>query len=259
MVSSFSSKLQILAKSWNIFKNWYLYPIVYFNLTNKPHAIFETRSGLKLKIRVKSTDLMALTNVWLIQDYSNKDFRINNDDIVIDVGSHIGLFALFASQYCKSGKIYCFEPVKENYDLLLDNIKLNHLTNVIPFNHAISDKSSKVKIFLHDDEAGHSMYITNSNSVEVPSMTLDNFFKEAKITNCNFLKLDCEGAEYDIIDSLTSKNFEIIEKIAIECHFADSKPLLLKTLTKTLEQFSFDTKTKPIFSDMGFIFAIRKH
>ena len=65
---------------------------------------------------------MALTNVWLIQDYSSKDFSIKNDDIVIDVGAHIGLFALFASQYCKSGKIYCFEPVKENYDLLLETL-----------------------------------------------------------------------------------------------------------------------------------------
>jgi FkbM family methyltransferase len=233
--------------------------MVYFNLTNKTHVIFETRSGLKLKIRVKSTDLMALTNVWLIQDYSSKDFSIKNDDIVIDVGAHIGLFALFASQYCKNGKIYCFEPVKENYDLLLDNIKLNNLTNIIPFNCAVSDKSSKVKIFLRDDEASHSMYITNSNYVEVSSMTLDDFFKETKIKKCDFLKLDCEGAEYDIIDSLTPKNFEIIERIAIECHFANSKPLLIKNLTKILEMSSFDTKTKPIFSDMGFIFATRRH
>ena len=259
MTSSFYSKVRILAKSRNILKNWYLYPIVYFNLTNKSHAIFETRSGLKLKIRVKSTDLMALTNIWLKGDYSGKDFSIKNDDVVIDVGAHIGLFTLFASQYCKSGKIYCFEPVKENYDLLLDNIKLNHLTNISTFNCAVSNKSSKVKIFLQDDEAGHSMYTTNSNSVEVYSMTLNDFFKETKIKKCNFLKLDCEGAEYYIIDSLTPKNFDIIEKIIIECHFADSKPLLLKKLTKTLEKFSFDTKTKPIFSDMGFLFAIRRH
>ena len=259
MASSFSTKLQILAKSRNILKNWCLYPMVYFNLTNKTHVIFETRSGLKLKIRVKSTDLMALTNIWLKGDYSGKDFSIKNDDVVIDVGAHIGLFALFASQYCKNGKIYCFEPVKENYDLLLDNIKLNNLTNIIPFNCAVSDKSSKVKIFLRDDEASHSMYITNSNYVEVSSMTLDDFFKETKIKKCDFLKLDCEGAEYDIIDSLTPKNFEIIERIAIECHFANSKPLLIKNLTKILEMSSFDTKTKPIFSDMGFIFATRRH
>ena len=272
MASSFFTKVRILVKSMNILKNWYLYPIVYFNLTGKSHVIFETRSGLKLKIRVKSTDLMALTNVWLIQDYIPKlpfffpdadsmDTWFKNDDIVIDVGAHIGLFALFASQYCKNGQIYCFEPVGENYKLLLDNIKLNHLTSITPFNSAVSDKSSKVKIFLHDDESSHSVYTANpnSNSVEVSSVTLNDFFKKTKIKKCDFLKLDCEGAEYDIIDSITSENFGVIEKIVMECHFANSKPLLLKNLIKTLEKFSFNINTKQIFSDMRFLFAIRTH
>ena len=277
MASSFFTKVRILVKSMNILKNWYLYPIVYFNLTGKSHVIFETRSGLKLKIRVKSTDLMALTNVWLIQDYMPKlpfffpdadsmDTWFKNDDIVIDVGAHIGLFALFASQYCKSGKIYCFEPVGENYKLLLDNIKLNQLTNIIPLNCAVSNKLSKVKIFLHDDEASHSMYDSrfgvfkegsSSNFVEVSSVTLNDFFRETKIKKCNFLKLDCEGAEYDIIDSLTPKKFDVIEKIVMECHFVNSKPHLLNKLIKTLKKFS-TRWSYPLHSDMGILFAKRK-
>ena len=266
MASSFFTKVRILVKSMNILKNWYLYPIVYFNLTGKSHVIFETRSGLKLKIRVKSTDLMALTNVWLIQDYSSQNFSIKNYDIVIDVGAHIGLFALFASQYCKNGQIYCFEPVGENYKLLLDNIKLNQLTNIIPLNCAVSNKLSKVKIFLHDDEASHSMYDSrfgvfkegsSSNFVEVSSVTLNDFFRETKIKKCNFLKLDCEGAEYDIIDSLTPKKFDVIEKIVMECHFVNSKPHLLNKLIKTLKKFS-TRWSHPLHSDMGILFAKRK-
>ena len=119
------SKFRILVKSSNIFKNWYLFPLVYFNLTKKPHIIFETKSGLKLKIRTQSTDLMALTNVWLNQEYTHQGFDIKNNDLVLDIGAHIGLFALFASQFCKGGKIFCFEPIKENYDLLLENLELN--------------------------------------------------------------------------------------------------------------------------------------
>ena len=52
----FFSKVRIFARSWKILKNWYLYPLVYFKLTKKDHVIFETRSGLKIKIRVNSTD-----------------------------------------------------------------------------------------------------------------------------------------------------------------------------------------------------------
>ena len=72
MKNGFLFKLRILLKSIEIFRNWYLYPLVYFNLTNKPFVIFETKNGLKMKIRTKSTDLMALTNVWLIQEYFQK-------------------------------------------------------------------------------------------------------------------------------------------------------------------------------------------
>ena len=49
---------------------------------------------------------MALTNVWLTQEYLDDDFYIEDDDIVLDIGGHIGLFALFASQFCKKGKIF---------------------------------------------------------------------------------------------------------------------------------------------------------
>ena len=104
MKRGFFSKLQILLNSRKIFKNWYIYLQVYFKLTKNEYVIFETRSGLKIKIRVNSTDLMALTHVWLIQEYADNGFSINNDDIIIDVGAHIGLFALFASQFCKDGK-----------------------------------------------------------------------------------------------------------------------------------------------------------
>src|SRR3989338_6731952 len=130
-------KINIFLKSIKVFKNWYLYPIVYFKLTNQKHVIFETKSGLKIKLRVNSTDLMALTHVWLIQEYSNPDFNIDNTDVIIDVGAHIGLFTLYVSQFCKNGKIFCFEPVKDNFDLLLSNIELNKIKNVVLFNLAV--------------------------------------------------------------------------------------------------------------------------
>ena len=69
MKLGFFSKLQILLNSRKIFKNWYVYPKVYWQLTNDKIAVFETKTGLKIKIRVKSTDLMALTNVWMINEY----------------------------------------------------------------------------------------------------------------------------------------------------------------------------------------------
>ncbi len=177
-------KLRILLKSIEIFRNWYLYPLVYFNLTNKPFVIFETKTGLKLKIRTKSTDLMALTHVWLIEEYDNPDLKISNNDTIVDIGAHIGLFSLFAAQFCKKGRVFCFEPVSDNYELLLENIK-------------------DVKKMLWEDR-------------------------------------------------------KFLISIAIEYHFADSKPDLLEELIKKLKKSFNQITTRELFSDIGFLFAKRK-
>ena len=254
----FLTKLKIFLKSTKLFKNWYVYPLVYFKLTKKQHVIFETKTGLNIKIRVNSTDLMALTHVWMIQEYSNSGFDINDSDIVIDIGAHIGLFALFASQFCKQGKIYCFEPIKENYELLVENINSNKIKNIIPFNFAVSKESDSVKIFLNDDYSGHSMFLETNNFVIVKSKSLLDIFSENNIQECDFLKLDCEGAEYDIINSLPSDFLNKIKKSVIEYHLADTDPQLLEQLIKKLRKCSFIVNTRPLFSDIGFLFANKK-
>ena len=141
MKLGFFSKLQILLNSRKIFKNWHIYPKVYWQLGNDKFAVFETKTGLKIKIRVKSTDLMALTNVWMINEYDIDSFEINQSDIIIDVGAHIGLFSLLVSQFCKIGKIFSFEPIRENFDLLVSNLELNRIQNIFPFNVGVSKNS----------------------------------------------------------------------------------------------------------------------
>ena len=108
----FFSKLQVFLNSRKIFKNWYIYPKVYYKLINDKFVIFKTKTGLRIKIRVRSTDLMTLTNVWMINEYDIEDFKINTNETVIDIGAHIGLFSLLVSQLCKTGKILSFEPVQ---------------------------------------------------------------------------------------------------------------------------------------------------
>jgi FkbM family methyltransferase len=201
---------------------------------------------------------MALTHVWMIQEYSNNDFDIHDNDIVIDVGAHIGLFALFASQFCKQGKIFCFEPIKENYELLVENVNSNKIKNIVTFNFAVSKISDSVKIFLNDDYSGHSMFLETNNFVIVKSKSLHDIFSDNNIQECDFLKLDCEGAEYEIINSLPPEFLNKIKKYAIEYHLADTHPELLQQLIKKLRELSFIVSTRPLFPDIGFLFAIKK-
>ena len=87
MKYSFFAKLQIFLDSRKIFKNWYVYPKVYYKLINDQFVIFKTKIGLKIRIRVRSTDLMALTNVWIIDEYSIEDFKIKKGKLKFKKGT----------------------------------------------------------------------------------------------------------------------------------------------------------------------------
>jgi FkbM family methyltransferase len=235
-----------------------MYPMLYYGLIKKPEVVFTTKTNRLVKIRTNATDLMAFTHVWLIQEYFVPGFEINKNDVVIDVGGHIGLFSIYASQFCTDGKIFCYEPIKENFNLLIENIELNHLQNVHPFNTAVSKSIDEITIYLNDDEAGHSMFLETANYRKAKSTTLTKIFSDNNIDKCNFLKLDCEGAEYEIIDTTPPKYFDKIDKMIIEYHMADTKPQLLENLKNKLYSLSYSLSSKPLCPDIGFLYAIKQ-
>jgi FkbM family methyltransferase len=255
--SNYFQKLVVLNKSRKIFKNWNICAKLYLNQVKDTFTILETKTNKKIKIRSNTTDFMALANVWLLEDYKIKKFEINSNDVIIDIGAHIGIFTIYASQFCNNGKIYSFEPVKENYDLLLNNIKLNHSEQVKPFNLAVSNTNDVVTIYINDDKAAHSIFPSSESSIKVKSITLQNIFEENNINHCNFLKLDCEGAEYEILCNLPAKYFKEIDKIVMECHFVDKKPELIGDLKQILVKQGFQVRTKTISNELVLLYAIK--
>ena len=257
MKSNYLQKLVVLNKSRKIFKNWNICAKLYLNQVRDKFAILETRTNKKIKIRTSTTDFMALANVWLLEDYKIKKFEIHSNDVIIDIGAHIGIFTIYASQFCNNGKIYSFEPIRENYDLLLNNIKLNHSEQVKPFNLAVSNTNDDVTIYINDDKAAHSIFPSSESSINVKSITLQNIFEENNINHCNFLKLDCEGAEYEILRNLPAKYFKEIDKIVMECHFVDKKPELISELKQILVKQGFQVRTKTISNELVLLYAIK--
>jgi FkbM family methyltransferase len=250
------NKIQIIFKARKIFTNWQTLIGVYFKIIKKENVILETRNNIKIKIRTNSTDLMQLGTVWLTEDYDVSGFNINNEDIIIDIGAHIGLFSLFASQYCKNGKIFSYEPVEKNFSILKENIELNKIKNIIHFNSAVSNQLNKLKIFINSDDSAHSIFESDETFIEVNSTTIKSIFDQNKIENCNLLKLDCEGAEYQIIESIPKEYFLKIDKMMIEYHLATKNPELYKKLIQNLNDNLFKIKIEKISDSLGMIYAI---
>lgn len=250
-------KLKAVLKAVKILDNWYVYPLIYFRML-KSNPILSLKNGIKMKIRVNSTDVQAFTNVWIFEEYKPQISVVTEYSVVIDIGAHIGLFSLYVSQLCENGSIFCFEPIKENYDLLSFNINLNKIKNIKSFQKAVTDKPGVVRIFLSSDAAAHSIFLKGSSYQESESTSLKEILDSNKIENCDLLKMDCEGSEYMILNSLPDEYFDRIQNIAMEYHLVAEKPELIQDLAKKLTVLNYKVIIKKNTEEYGLLFATRE-
>ena len=181
----------------------------------------------------------------------------------MDIGGHIGAFAVSAALRAANGKIYAFEPFAGNYAFLKKNIELNNLKNVIPLNIAVASDSKGRTLFLAKmNSSAHSLTKKSGNFVKVPSISLEQFFRERNIEKCDFLKMDCEGAEYDILLSTGGETLRKIKQINMEYHlpsfFGAGSPDLFPKLISHLKNAGFEVSVKKENYQRGYICAKQK-
>lgn len=251
------NKIGFLIESCKQIKNWYNIPFVYYKIIKKKYFIINLRNNLKCKIRIKSTDLQAFANVWLNKEYEKIGFLIESDELVIDVGAHIGLFTIYASQFCKNGKIISCEPIKENFELLKENVSMNNVANIRLYNNAVTDKNDKIKIYLDDDDAANSIYGNGENYEEVDSLSLSKILNE-NMNEKICLKLDCEGAEYQIINNTPNRYFEKILKICLEYHIINDDRVQLENLKRRLDELNYELTEMETSNKLGLILAKKR-
>lgn len=219
-------KIKTAFKAIFILKNWPIYFLDYLKLAKGPYIFFKLKNGLVFKLRSKTNDRVIFNQIWLTKTYTPKGFEIKGDDIVLDIGAHIGFFTVLAAKSAPKGKIYAFEPSEENFKLLEENTKINKLDNIELINRAVAKESGIREFALSaDDPAGHAIPYeeTNRQKIQVQAVSLDNFLKKGDINEVNFLKMDCEGAEYEIFYNCSKETLNKIDKISMEYHDVDVK------------------------------------
>lgn len=178
-------------------------------------------NGLKFRIRRRTSDELIVQNIVVNHDYTPSGFAIEHADTIIDIGANIGVFSLVAAQAARKGRVFAFEPSGENFEMLERNLRLNGEVSVVPVHAAVGAGKGQIKLFLSEGSL-HSILedrMVSPDSYElVDCIGLKDVFDQYEITRCHFLKLDCEGAEYDILYNLPADYFARIDKIVMEYH-----------------------------------------
>ncbi len=185
------------------------------------YQVYYFRQGIDLNSqRLSFYVLTLLVETIIIADqYCAKKF-IKDDSVVIDAGANIGIFSLYVSHLAPQGKIYSFEPTKDTFQVLNKNIISNNLENRISVhNLALGDKIGETELIIAQSDFLNLGNAIINNNIEpkttsnqkqpVKMITIDDFVKENKITKVDFVKIDTEGYEKQIIKgaSETIKRF----------------------------------------------------
>ena len=233
---------------------------LFFSFLSERYVTFITNKNVKFRGRINSLDYLMIKETYIDRCYYRPGFEIKENDTIIDIGAQIGSFSIYAAQEAPRGIIYAYEPESDNFLLLSHNVRINNCNNVKIYKRAVGLKG-KGYLNCSTNVAGHSLsnILNPSRKTEiVECVSLQNIFESHDIHRCNFLKIDAEGCEYDILLNLPDNFFARIDKIVFEYHlFSDEAKQRLRELEDLLVRlhFSFD---KEKYDDLkGVLFCKR--
>jgi FkbM family methyltransferase len=188
------------------------------------------------------------------------------DDLetVIDLGANVGLFSLYMLKKRNCKRIYAVEPTKKAFSQLSESLhdELNSSIHKL----AIHNFEGKSKIKSVEDNSTISGFIDdvhpytqhNMKEEEVDVVTLSRFMNDHNLDRVDLIKIDIEGCEYDVIDSLSDFDLLKSDRYLIEYHWAKTK-----NIKKIVDRFKFlgynilNNEDPTFDNDLGFFFAYK--
>ena len=134
------------------------------------------------------------------------EYQPAETDVIVDVGAHIGTFAVLAASKVPRGTVYAIEACEDSFRFLRINAALNRLDNLSLHHLALFDRRGAFPLYYDSGNWGHSVVHQFSRRSElVECCTLQQFLDERDIQRCSFIKFNCEGAEFPILLSSPSE------------------------------------------------------
>jgi FkbM family methyltransferase len=201
-----------------ILKNWPLYLHNYLLRKRNP-AEYVLRNGFRLRDAM-GTLAGTIAVVFIRREYGDvSDFKS-----IIDVGANIGAFAFYAAEMSPKSKIYCYEPETRNFALLSKNIRANNLSDrVTLFNCAVAGATESRKMAVGESPLNSLINADRAvNEQKVQCITLRKVLEDCELSSVDLLKLNCEGAEYEILASCSTADFLKFPNIRLEYHNFDN-------------------------------------
>lgn len=199
--------------------------------------------GKKFHFHYRSAFYVTYDEIFRKEIYSF--YTSGKSPLIIDCGSNMGLSLLYFSIKFPESQIYGFEPDTSVLTCLEKNIETYNLKNVELVKKAVWVRNETLEFFT-DNGMGGRLGIDYSDQipVKVEAIRLKEFIGDKHI---DFLKMDIEGAEYDVISDC-EPILNQIDKIFIEYHSILNEEQKLDELLNILKRNGFRYHISQSFS-----------
>jgi len=219
-----------------------LFEFLVYPLGKKKYNLTKEVNFESCKLLMRPFVLSEIIMVSGFQEpYVKNILDVKKRDIFVDVGAHIGTYTIpIAKKVGENGKVISFEPHPKSIDLLERNIALNQINNVVLIKKPVSDSIKKVLFRLSKDPptSGIETDDKNESVIEMEAIDLDTALSEQNLTKIDWLKIDVEGKELDVLKGSKNilKNFS--PKLIIEMFNKET----IKESIKILESEGYELK-----------------
>lgn len=231
-------------------KNW----LSYFAVKRNPQKLFlmKGKSGTSFWVMEKILPIFKEIYMQNLYDIEFIQKKVKKDaPVIVDIGANVGYAATFFFSHFPKAHIISFEPLPTNFDLLCKNQKQNLFLKwqIVP--KAIGRNNDKVLLYFQKKQGLTpipSIYADfdsqNQDCIEVEMISLPQVFQDFGLDKIDLLKLDCEGAEYEILYHTPQEYLNKIHCIVMETHHRNNENENKEALVNFLQNIGFQVETK---------------
>lgn len=243
------------------------YEVTTFRKVRDPgrELIVRMRGNPAIYLRGATSDFHMFHRIFIEDEYHLNPL-LESLSCVIDIGGNVGMFCVRVAPY--ADKVIVYEPVPTNFQRLEKNT--GGFSNVSLVEAAVLDHIGELQIFepISQKQSGtYSSFKTedshhlSDHSVTARVVTLDWLFEEHGVDHCDLLKIDAEGAEYDVIHGASDETLNRIDRIYGEYHDvrAEDPRTRIESFQNHLRDKGFvvDSEPHPKKVNHGMVFAYK--
>jgi len=149
-----------------------------------------------------------------IKEYSLHTFLsdfLNNESVVFDLGANEGEFSDYIAKNFGCS-VFAVEPIPA----LFKKIETNNL--IKKFQYCINGDGRECELYLEPEKCATAYKVKSGKKIKAEGKTLKQFLDEAEVSHIDLLKIDIEGAEVELFESIEEETLQKIDQITVEFH-----------------------------------------